>query len=40
MKDKNPVDHLHFYTKENPDKAVKLPKEKVRTKAMMTEYFI
>ncbi|XP_036961527.1 deoxynucleoside triphosphate triphosphohydrolase SAMHD1-like isoform X2 [Acanthopagrus latus] len=29
MKDKNPVDHLHFYTKENPDKAVKLPKEKV-----------
>ncbi|XP_073325867.1 deoxynucleoside triphosphate triphosphohydrolase SAMHD1-like [Pagrus major] len=29
MKDKNPVNHMRFYSKENPDKAVKLPKEKV-----------
>ncbi|XP_073325864.1 deoxynucleoside triphosphate triphosphohydrolase SAMHD1-like [Pagrus major] len=29
MKDKNPVDHMNFYSKNNPDKAVKLPKEKV-----------
>ena len=40
MKDKNPVDNMHFYSKENPDMAVMLPKEKVRTKAFMTEYFI
>ncbi|XP_030279053.1 deoxynucleoside triphosphate triphosphohydrolase SAMHD1-like [Sparus aurata] len=26
---KNPVDHMHFYSKENPDVAVKFPKEKV-----------
>ena len=39
-KDKNPVDYMHFYNKENPEEAVKLPKEEVRTKAMMTEYFI
>lgn len=29
MKDKNPVDHMHFYSKEKPDEAFKLPKEKV-----------
>uniref|UniRef100_A0A671W541 HD domain-containing protein n=1 Tax=Sparus aurata TaxID=8175 RepID=A0A671W541_SPAAU len=28
-KDKNPVDYMHFYSKEKPDKAFKLPKEEV-----------
>ncbi|KAM8753761.1 deoxynucleoside triphosphate triphosphohydrolase SAMHD1-like [Acanthopagrus schlegelii] len=28
-KDKNPVDKVRFYSKENPDKAVKLPRERV-----------
>lgn len=40
MKNENPVDHIHFYSKGKPDEAFKLPKEEVRTKAMMTEYFI
>ncbi|KAM8754342.1 deoxynucleoside triphosphate triphosphohydrolase SAMHD1-like [Acanthopagrus schlegelii] len=29
MNDENPVDHLHFYSKENPDKAFKRRKEEV-----------
>ncbi|XP_073325854.1 deoxynucleoside triphosphate triphosphohydrolase SAMHD1-like [Pagrus major] len=29
MEDKDPVDHTNFYSKNNPDKAVKLPREKV-----------
>ncbi|XP_073325855.1 deoxynucleoside triphosphate triphosphohydrolase SAMHD1-like [Pagrus major] len=30
MKDENPVDRMNFYSKKNPDKADKLPKEKVK----------
>ncbi|KAI1890241.1 hypothetical protein AGOR_G00151690 [Albula goreensis] len=29
MKDKNPIDFMHFYSKENPNKAFKIPKDRV-----------
>ncbi|KAI1890240.1 hypothetical protein AGOR_G00151680 [Albula goreensis] len=29
MKDKNPIDCMHFYSKENPNKAFKIPKDRV-----------
>ncbi|KAG9332860.1 hypothetical protein JZ751_014487, partial [Albula glossodonta] len=29
MKDKNPIDCMHFYSKDNPNKAFKIPKDRV-----------
>lgn len=37
MKDKNPIDHVHFYKKDDPDKAIEVKKEEVS--GMLPERF-
>lgn len=38
MKDKNPIDHVHFYKKENPDEADKIDKSEVGVNVIYITY--
>lgn len=38
MKDKNPIDHVHFYKKDDPNKAIKIDKSEVGVNVISTTY--
>lgn len=39
MKDKNPIDYVHFYKKDDPDRATKIDKREVVVNAIPTKSF-
>lgn len=40
MKDENPIDHVRFYKKDDPDNATKIDKSKVGVNVISTKLFI
>lgn len=39
MEDKNPIDYVHFYKKDDPDKATKIYKREVGVNVIPTKLF-